>query len=111
MVWQRGVYDQILYITNNCIRPKQIYVTNFCNENLPRASHGKTVLIPKTKAKEGIINIKKVLEENPTIKYIFPMSQQVNYWLQKLEFYRENESFINSSEPSEIGVNNIQSYY
>jgi hypothetical protein len=42
---------------------------------------------------------------------IFPMSQQVNYWLQKLEFYGTDTAFVEKSEPRPEGVNSIPSYY
>lgn len=107
----KAVFEQVLYITNNSIKPEQVYVTNLCNSNLPRAPRGKTVLIPEIKAREGIMNIKKIIEDNPTIEYIFPMSQQVNYWLQKLNFYHGVDDFIESSEPIENGTNNIEPFY
>ncbi len=39
------------------------------------------------------------------------MSQQVNYWLQKLGFYGTNTAFVEKSEPKKIGVINKPPYY
>lgn len=107
----KSVYDQILYLTNNKIDPKEIYVTNLCNATLPHAPKDKTVYIPEEKAEEGINNIKRILLANPTIEYIFPMSLQVNYWLQSLEFYDSENGFKFESKPKSIGVLNNPPYY
>ena len=107
----KTTFDHISYLTNNKIQTDNIYVTNLCNDCLPHAPKGKTVLIPKEIANDGINRIKSIIEENPTIKYIFPMSLQVNYWLQKLGFYEANYKFVEMSEPKEIGLTNDKPYY
>ena len=104
-------YDQITYITNSKIKPDTIYITNLCNYPLSHAPKRKMVYIPKDKAQEGLDNIIKILAELPTIEYIFPMSSQVNYWLQKLGFYDSNDSFIARSEPREKGIKFDPSYF
>jgi len=45
------------------------------------------------------------------IKYIFPMSQQVNYWLQILGLYDSENSFKEFSAPKPVGVENSSPYY
>ncbi len=107
----KSTFEHILYLTNNKFRPEQFYLTNLCNDALPHAPKGKTVLIPKEKAKNGINNIKQILSTNPSIELIFPMSLQVNYWLQKLGFYAGSVDFITSTEPKIIGLNNSQPYF
>jgi hypothetical protein len=107
----KSTFEHILYLTNNKIKPEQVYVTNLCNESLPHAPKGKTVFIPKIIAQAGINNIRKILQDNPTIQYIFPMSLQVNYWLQKLKFYDSSSDFVYKSEPKEKGINNSDPYY
>jgi hypothetical protein len=107
----KATYDHILFLTNNKIESKTIYITNLCNDGLPHAQKGKTVLIPKEKAQEGLNRIIKILEDYPTIEYIFPMSLQVNYWLQKLGFYRSDDDFVVKSEPKEAGMRNNEPYY
>ena len=106
----KATFDQITDITNGNIIPKIMYVTNLCNYPLPRTPD-KTVLITIDKAKAGLENIKNILLNNPTIDYIFPMSMQVNYWLQKLGFYSSNNDFLVLSEPREVGLLSNPPYY
>ena len=107
----KAVFDFVLEMTNRKISVDEICVTNLCNENLPHAPKGKTVYIPEEKALKGIKEIKKILTEHPTIKLIFTMSLQVNYWLQKLNFYNGDNEFINLSEPFEKGIKNPLPYF
>ena len=104
-------FNQISYITNGKIKPDEIYITNLCNSALPHAPKGKTVYIPEDKAIAGVENIKKIIEENPSIEILFPMSLQVNYWLQKLGLYYSIEEFIKKSTPKTKGVQNKPPYY
>jgi hypothetical protein len=69
------------------------------------------VYIPSEKAIEGLDSIKKILKEYPTIEYIFPISLQVNYWLQKLGFYTSEDSFLVKSEPIETGIQYDRPYF
>lgn len=107
----KSAFDQILFLTNNKISPDSIYITNLCNDGLPHAPKGKTVFIPEIKAREGIEHIEKILRENSSIEYIFPMSLQVNYWLQKLGFYSSNNFFVEDSEPKDKGLRNSEQFY
>lgn len=106
-----SAFNQITSITNGKIKPDEVYVTNLCNSALSHAPKGKTVYIPKEKALEGFDNIIRILSENPTIEYIFPMSLQVNYWLQSFGFYDSENSFKEKSVPKPTGVKNIFPYY
>jgi len=106
-----SAYSQITHITNGKIKPEEIYITNLCNFALPHAPQSKTVYIPEDKAIAGVENIKRIIEENQSIEYIFPMSLQVNYWLQKLGLYYSNDEFIEKSTPKTIGVQNKPPYY
>jgi hypothetical protein len=107
----KSTFEQIMDITNGKIKPEEIYLTNLCNEALPHAPKGKTVLIPENKANAGIEHITQILKDNPSIEYVFSMSLQVNYWLQKLEFCDSNFEFVQNSKPKEKGINNIEPYY
>jgi hypothetical protein len=107
----KSTFDQITEITNGIITPEKIYVTNLCNSLLPHAPKGKTVLIPEIKAIEGLKNIQNILYENPTIEYIFPMSLQVNYWLQKFDFYNSNTGFVEETEPKTKGIKCENPYF
>ena len=106
-----SAFNQITHITNGKIKPEEIYITNLCNSALPHAPKGKTVYIPEDKAIAGVENIKRIIENNQSIEYIFPMSLQVNYWLQKLGLYFSNDEFIEKSTPKTIGVQNKPPYY
>lgn len=107
----KSTFDQIAYLSNNQIDPKSIYITNLCNDSLTYAPTGKTVLIPESKAKQGISKILQIINDNPSIEYIFPMSLQVNYWLQKLGFYESNTDFVTLTEPKEKGIKNVKPYF
>jgi hypothetical protein len=106
-----SAFNQITNITNGKIKPEEVYITNLCNLALPHAPKGKTVYIPEDKAREGFENIKRIITENPGIEYIFPMSLQVNYWLQKLGLYDSNDDFVEKSSPKAKGFLNEPPYY
>lgn len=93
-----SVFNCIHEITNNKFSDDEICVTNLCNNALPPCEK-RTVFIPQQEAEEGIKAIQNLLSDNPTIQYIFAMSEQVNYWLQKLGFYPEVKEFIEKAEP------------
>jgi len=106
-----SAFDQISHITNGKIKPEEIHITNLCNSALLHAPKGKTVYIPEDMAIEGFENIKRIISENPSIEYIFPMSLQVNYWLQKLGFYNSSDEFMEKSTPKTNGIQNEPPYY
>jgi len=104
------MYDCIKELTSGRDSDDDVLVTNLCNEVLTPSPPNKINYIPLGKAKEGLKAI-RVLLKNSDITLIFPMSQQVNYWLQKLGFYGTNTAFVEKSEPKKIGVNNKPPYY
>lgn len=106
-----SAFNQLTDITNGKIKPEEIYITNLCNSALPHAPKSKTVYISEDKAITGFENIKRIVKENPSIEYIFPMSLQVNYWLQKLGLYQSSIEFVKNSSPKTIGVHNEPPYY
>ena len=83
----------------------QIVLTNLCNETLPHAPKGKTVFIPEDKGRQGICAIQDILGRTE-VEVIFAMSAQVNYWLQKLEFYQPVTEYLLYAKPKEKGVLN-----
>lgn len=104
-------FNQLTDITNGKIKPEEVYVTNLCNFELPHAPNKKTVYIPEDIARKGVKNIRRIIDEYKSIKYIFPMSLQVNYWLQKLGFYYSSDEFIKKSTPKiEESLNNPPYY-
>ena len=116
--WQKfefakSTFDYIIELTKNKFRAENIYVTNLCNDELPKddSIKGKTVYIPRDKAKKGVEHIKDILAKNPSIEYVFAMSQQVNYWLQELGLYPQQPGFIEKAMPKDKGVKNNPPYY
>ena len=100
----KSTFEQIVYVTSGTIDSSEMYVTNLCNVQLPRKRSGSVVLIPEDKAKDGVERIRQILRDFPSIRYVFPMSLQVNYWLQKLGLYDSNDSFVEDSEPVQSGI-------
>jgi len=88
----------------------QIAVTNLCNNALPHAPKGKTVLIPQEEAAVGLAEIEDILS-NSNIELVFPMSLQVNYWLQQLVFFSGPEEFLQAAQPTHRGVESKPPYY
>jgi len=107
----KSTFEQIIYLTNALIKSGQVYVTNLCNDSLPPAPNKKTVFIPEKKARGGLTNIQTILKNYPTINYVFPMSLQVNYWLQKLNFYRSQDDFLEKTEPKKRGIENDRPFF
>jgi len=106
-----SAFNQITHITNGKIKPEEICITNLCNSALPHAPKGKTVYIPEDKALEGFENIKRIISENASIEYVFIMSLQVNYWLQKLGLYDSKDGFAEKSSPKTNGILHEPPYY
>ena len=105
-------FGQILDITNGRFRAEEIYVTNLCNKFLPHtAKNGQTVYISETNAKDGYERIVKIINQYKTIEYIFPMSQQVNYWLQYFGLYHTETDYLDKAKPKQKGINNTPPYY
>lgn len=107
----RNVFAQITDLTDGLITAEDVYITNLCNDSLEHAPKGKRVLIPEAKALKGIEHINWILSENPSIEWIFSMSLQTNYWLQKTEFCIGEDIFVKAAEPRRIGIECIQPYY
>lgn len=107
----RNLFNYITSLTANKVTPEEVYITNLCNDNVEPSPKGKRVFIPEAKALKGIEHIKWILSENPSIKYIFAMSLQTNYWLQKADFYTGNADFLSAAEPRRTGMENEQPFY
>lgn len=107
----RNLFNYITKLTGNQMTPEDFYITNLCNDNLEPAPKGKRVLIPEDKALKGIEHIEWILSQNPTIEYVFAMSLQTNYWLQKSGFYEGSAEFLLAAEPRRTGTENYQPFY
>lgn len=104
----QSTFEQIVDLTNGTIDSSEMYVTNLCNVKLSRKKGGSVVWIPEDKARDGVERIRRILEDYPSIEYVFPMSLQVNYWLQKLGFYDSKDSFLEDSEPVQSGIEQLR---
>lgn len=105
-----SLFRCIMDLTAEHFSNEEILITNLCNEVLPQSRIGKINYIPRGKAEDGLQTIRNLLKGS-NVKLIFPMSQQVNYWLQELGFYPANTRFIEQSEPRGKGTTNEQPYY
>lgn len=107
----RNLFDYITYLTGSQFENEEYYFTNLCNDLVAAPPRGKRVLIPTEKAVRGLAHIEWILEQNPTIEYVVAMSMQTNYWLQKLGFYAEDETFTYGAQPRQVGLNSEEPFY
>jgi hypothetical protein len=105
-----ALFTCIKDLTSGQFSDKEVLVTNICNEALPHPRGRKIVFIPKDKAEKGLKEVRYLLKGSQ-VRLIFPMSQQVNYWLQVLGFYPVNAGFVEESTPKEIGTRSDPPYY
>ena len=94
--------EYVRELTGGKVAVGEMYFTNLCNEFLPHAPKGSTVLIPDEEADRGIAEIEKALSvDEPQI--IIPMSLQVFYHLARARFVEmergEREQFLRKAAP------------
>ena len=110
-----NIFDYLDKMTNYKYKPRELYATLMTNHLLDRAPKGKHILIPEDSAKRGIVHIRALIEDNPTIEYVFVMGLQANYHLQKLGCYNcgkeLSESFMKGAEPRRTGLNAPKPFY
>lgn len=68
-------------------------------------------MIPEREAETGVKRLKKILEQFDSIEYVFPMSQQVNYWLQYFGLYQTETDFLDNAKPKQKGIDSNPPYY
>ncbi len=111
----RTIFESLEDMTCGVCRPEQVHGTLLSNDILPRPPRGKHLFVPESAALEGLDHINGLLKRFPSIKYIFVMGMQANYYLQKFGFYSVGEelsaSFLRGAEPRRIGVNSYNPYY
>lgn len=97
-----SLFLYIGWITSHKYKADELIITNLCNRVIERdeSSKGKTVLIPREYAREGLATINHILKSS-RIELIIAMSQQVNYLLQELGFYFSTPSYLKKSKPKE----------
>lgn len=106
----KSAFNLVMDLTNGKFSVGEIYITNLCNDELPRTNEGETVYIPQEKAEEGIQRINNILS-NSNIEYVFATSLQVNYWLQKLGLYSSDNEFLYETHPRKSGLINEGAYF
>jgi len=103
-----SLFSYVGWLTSYVFSANEVVITNLCNKTLKHAPPGRTVLIPDECAKEGLDNIRRILKRS-RIEVILAMSEQVNYWLQKLQFYSSGDDYLGQSEPKSQAAE--QGYY
>ncbi len=107
-----NIFTYLREMTDGLCTPERVHGTLICNTSLERPPKGKHMLIPARYGENGAKRVRKVLEDNPTIKYIFVMGMLPNYYLQKHGIYssgEHSEAFLKGAEPSRIGL--AEGYY
>lgn len=104
------IYAYVGALTNHKYRATEIVLTNLCNDALPHAPKGKIVYIPEAKAIEGLRAVEDLLSQTQ-VEIVFAMSEQVNYWLQKLGFYQGVDSYLAGARPTSKGALHSPPYY
>jgi len=94
--------DYIGYLTGGMVALTEMYWTNLCNEFLPHAPKGGTVLIPDGVADRGKAEIEKAVAHGKP-QVIIPMSLQVFYHLARSGFVtmaeEQREAFLSKAAP------------
>jgi hypothetical protein len=104
------LFDYVTDLTAGRYNPREVLVTNLCNQPLPHAPSHHTVLIPRMAAEHGLASIRSLVAGSK-VKLILAMSQQVNYWLQALGFYGPVVEFLKRAEPAPRGLSAQPPYY
>lgn len=99
----QAVFSYVGWLTSYNYLASEFMLTNLCNRALEHAPEGKTVYIPEIDARQGIATVRALLAESQ-IKLIISMSQQVNFWLQKLGLYFSTTIYLEKSEPKIKGI-------
>lgn len=111
----KTIFDYLKEITGGICRPEQLYGTILSNDIHQRPPKGKHIFIPDRSAQNGVMHIKRLLTEHPTIEYVFVIGLQTNYYLQKYKLYScgdtLTEKFIKGAEPRRAGVSSVEPYY
>ena len=106
----RAIYAYVGELTSYGYRASELLVTNLCNAHLPHAPKGRVVLIPIEQARDGLAEVKKLLQK-ARVEVIFAMSEQVNYWLHALHFCVPRSDFLQRAEPKARGLDSRAPYY
>jgi hypothetical protein len=89
----QAVVDYVAVLAGREVRLDELYVTNLCNEFLPHAGAGATVLIPDAQARRGVAELTRTVAAG-RFRVILPMSQQVFYRLCQLGFLDDRPELV-----------------
>lgn len=110
----RTIFEAVEQMSAGHCRAEELHGTLLSNDQLPRPPKGKHIYIPERYAKEGYEHIKGILKRNPTIKFVFVMGMQANYYLQRFGLYscgEMSEQFLKGAEPRRVGIESYDQYY
>lgn len=105
-----ALFGYVGAITSYRFPASSLAITNLCNLALPHAPSGRVVLIPEDEAKAGVKHLESIVKRAP-IKLVLAMSEQVNYWLQKLGFTEADPEYIQRGAPKGKGIASRPPYY
>jgi hypothetical protein len=88
-----AVVDYVAALAGREVPLKELYVTNLCNEFLPHAGAGGTVLIPDAQAQRGVDELVRTVAAGH-FRVILPMSQQVFYHVCRLGFVDDRTELV-----------------
>lgn len=80
-----ALIDYIRFLTAYPVESADLYLTNLCNQFLPRPAARGTILIPDDIAESGVADLARTVAHG-NFQVIVPMSQQVFYQLCRLGF-------------------------
>lgn len=106
------VFELVDKLTDGWCMIKELYATNLSLNQLTRPPKGKHILIADAEAEAGVEHIKHILEDNPTIEYIFSMGVQTTYHLEKCGLFSTGgDGFAGGAAPRNNGLNSEPPYY
>ncbi|MFI3321546.1 MAG: hypothetical protein R3Y50_03375 [Rikenellaceae bacterium] len=108
------IFEYLKEMTAGLCRADMVHGTLLSNTLLAHPPKGKRVLIPAKDAEKRIAHFSQILKNNPTIKYIFVMGLQTNYYLQKFGMYEVGElteQFLKGAEPRRVGLESEEPFY
>ncbi len=88
-----SLWDYVSDLAGAAVPLAELYVTNLCNEFLPRSVERGTVLIPDDAAVRGVALIAQAVSAG-RFRVILPMGQQTFYHLCRLHFVDDNAELV-----------------
>lgn len=92
----QAVLHYVAELAGREVRLEELFVTNLCNEFLPHAPAGATVLIPDAQAQRGVQEIARTVAAG-RFRVVLPMSQQVFYRYASSALWKTGLSWLSTS--------------